>query len=111
MSNEIKPEKLLRLKAGYNQHTALTSLYPALSRKGKETEYSEEPTNFFMGETEGISQWNKPNNQNTNTKNPNGKQVLKLIDISKLKKGAFYLPPNLKLASNTPQNERLFSKD
>jgi len=42
-----------------------------------------------------------------------GKQKLKLIDISKLKKDAFYLPPNLKLdtESNIPPNKRLFSKD
>lgn len=40
-----------------------------------------------------------------------GKQKLKLIGISKLRKGTFYLPPNLKLASNIPPNERLFYKD
>jgi len=40
-----------------------------------------------------------------------GKQKLKLTPISKLKKGAFYLPPNLKLSSDIPPNERLFYKD
>jgi hypothetical protein len=40
-----------------------------------------------------------------------GRQKLKLVGISKLKKGVFYLPPNLKLASDIPPNERLFFKD
>jgi hypothetical protein len=42
-----------------------------------------------------------------------GKQKLKLTPISKLKKGAFYLPPNLKFeaASKIPTDERLFYKD
>lgn len=42
-----------------------------------------------------------------------GKQKLKLTDISKLKKGTFYLSPNLKLEAtkNIPPNERLFYKD
>jgi DNA-binding HxlR family transcriptional regulator len=40
-----------------------------------------------------------------------GKQELKLVEISKLKKGVFYLPPNLKFSSNIPPNERLFYKD
>ena len=42
-----------------------------------------------------------------------GKQKLELIGISKLKKGTFYLPPNLRLepASKIPPNERLFYKD
>lgn len=42
-----------------------------------------------------------------------GKQKLELVGITKLKKGVFYLPPNLKLApaSDIPPNERLFYKD
>jgi DNA-binding transcriptional ArsR family regulator len=42
-----------------------------------------------------------------------GKEKLELIGISKLKKGVFYLPPNLKLepASDIPPKERLFYKD
>lgn len=40
-----------------------------------------------------------------------GKQKLKLIGISKIKKGVFYLPPNLKLSSDIPPKERLFYKD
>jgi DNA-binding HxlR family transcriptional regulator len=40
-----------------------------------------------------------------------GKEKLKLIGISKLKKGTFYLPPYLTLESNVPPNERLFYKD
>lgn len=40
-----------------------------------------------------------------------GKQKLELVEISKLKKGVFYLPPYLKLSSNIPPDERLFYKD
>jgi hypothetical protein len=42
-----------------------------------------------------------------------GKQKLELIGITNLKKGIFYLPPNLKLApaSEIPPNERLHYKD
>jgi hypothetical protein len=42
-----------------------------------------------------------------------GKQKLELIDLSKTKKGVFYLPPNIKLApvSEIPPNERLHYKD
>jgi hypothetical protein len=42
-----------------------------------------------------------------------GKQKLKLVDFSKLKKGDFYLPPNLELdtESNISPNKRLFYKD
>ena len=42
-----------------------------------------------------------------------GKQKLKLVEFTKLKKGVFYLPPDLKLepASKIPPNERLHYKD
>jgi DNA-binding HxlR family transcriptional regulator len=42
-----------------------------------------------------------------------GKEKLELIGISKLKKGVFYLPPNLVLApaSDIPPKERLHYKD
>jgi hypothetical protein len=42
-----------------------------------------------------------------------GKKKLKLVDITRLKKGVFYLPPNLKLVptSEIPLNERLHYKD
>jgi hypothetical protein len=42
-----------------------------------------------------------------------GKQKLELVGITNLKKGVFYLPPNLKLgpALDIPPNQRLFYKD
>lgn len=40
-----------------------------------------------------------------------GKRKLELVGASKLKKGTFYLPPNLKISSDIPPNEKLFYKD